>query len=123
MRPLVAGQVASEAGAGLVSEIGRTPKPKRGKAFIVSGEQITAVRTKSSGTKITRIGKLPQASAGDSVPQGETSVSNGSEGGERGIGNDYVNVVASSEGETSLTGRYFPCLQIFALRSEQDCAG
>src|SRR5215471_568893 len=88
MHPFLAGQVASEAGAGLVSQIGRTPEPKGGKAFTVSGEQITPVGTKRGGTNIAHIGKLRQRSAGDSSPHGKASVSDGSERGGRRIGND-----------------------------------
>src|SRR6185312_7971466 len=88
MCPCVAGQVVSEARASLVSQIARTPAPKRGNAFIVSGKQIAAVGTARGCTDIARIGKLRQASAGDGIPDREMSVSGSSKGGERGIGND-----------------------------------
>ena len=123
MGPFIAGQVASEAGAGLVSQIVRTPEPQRGNALVVSGEQITAVGAECSGTQIAHIGKLPQACAGESIPDSETSVSDGSEGGGRWIGNDCVNVATGYKGETLLAGRYFPSLQILAFRGEQKGAG
>ena len=78
----------------MVSQIARTPEPKRGGPFVVTGEHIAAVGTESGGAEVARIGKLRQASAGYSIPHGELSVSNGGEGGGRRIGNDLVNVAA-----------------------------
>lgn len=86
----------SKASAGLFSKIARTPEPKCGGAFFVSGEHIAAVGTES-GAEVSCVRKLRKASAGDGIPDSELSMTNGGEGGGRRIGNDLVNVAAGGD--------------------------
>src|ERR1700722_1565753 len=123
MRPFIVRKIGGQVRACLVPQISRAPQPDRGQSFIVAGEQITAVRTERRGTKISRVGKLPQMSAGGGIPNGETSVSDYGEVGAGGIGNYCVNLAVSDDGRYSLAGWYPPGLQIFAFRGKQDGAG
>jgi len=80
MLPFSLRQVVSEPGASSVSQIVRTPQPKRGGPFVVSGEHLAAIGTESCGAEAANIGKLREASAGDGIPHDEATASNGGEG-------------------------------------------
>src|SRR5260370_12614259 len=74
--PFIVRQVVCEAGTGLVSQIARTPEPKRCGGFVVPSQQIAAVGAKNCPREIPRIRYLGQASARRGIPHRHTPHNN-----------------------------------------------